>query len=135
MVPAEVIDRRALLQEAVPRLLDLARREGLPFSKYDQDDLDELPEAHRRALARAMGCDESVDAMLKTGAKVYKNYRRNRKTSQVPLLLPLLLKPLARHAEESASGLAGRAARRRRCRSSLGFLPRERQGPQDRLTP
>lgn len=104
MVPAEVIDRRALLQEAVPRLLDLARREGLPFSKYDQDDLDELPEAHRRALARAMGCDESVDAMLKTGAKVYKNYRRNRKTSQVPLLLPLLLKPLARHAEESASG-------------------------------
>lgn len=102
MVPEEVIDRRALLQDAVPRLLALARSEGLPFSKYDRDDLDELPDAHRRALARALGWDDSVDAMLKSGGKVYKSYRRSRKTSQVPLLLPLLLKPLARHADESA---------------------------------
>lgn len=100
LVPEEVIDRRALLEDAVPRLLELATREGLPFSKYDRDDLDELPEPHRQALARALGWDASVDGLLKAGAKVYKVYRRNRPKSQVPLLLPLLLRPLARHAEE-----------------------------------
>ncbi len=100
MMPAEEIDRRELLEKLVPRLLNLARREGLPFSKYDAQDLDELPEAHRQALARAMGWKTETRAMIKAGEKIWKVYRKNRPGSQIPLMLPVLLKPLARFAYE-----------------------------------
>ncbi|MCB9758641.1 MAG: hypothetical protein H6739_02275 [Alphaproteobacteria bacterium] len=103
MIPDEVIDRRGLLDELVPRLLDRARAEGLPFSKYDADDLEELPTEHRAALARCMGWPAEVTAMLKAGGRVYKVYRKSRRNSQIPLLLPILLKPLARWADETVS--------------------------------
>jgi hypothetical protein len=100
LMPAEEIDRHGLLEELVPRLMDVARREGLPFSKYDALDLDELPDAHRRALARAMGWKEDTRAMVRAGEKIWKVYRKNRPGSAIPLMLPLLLKPLARFAYE-----------------------------------
>ncbi|MCP4804854.1 MAG: hypothetical protein GY913_02630 [Proteobacteria bacterium] len=98
-IPAAEIERSELLPELIPRLYELAQREGLPFSKYDAEDLDELPSDHRAALASAMGWGSGVSAILKQGAKVYKTYR-DRKNSQVALLLPCLLKPLARYAAE-----------------------------------
>ncbi len=101
LMPEAEIDRRALLEAIIPRLLSLARREGLPFSKYDAEDLGELPTAHREALAQAMGWRPDVRSMIRAGSKVYKVYRRDRINSQVPLLLPVLLPMLARCAREA----------------------------------
>ena len=98
LIPDAEITRKALLIEMLPRLLDLADREGLPFSRWDKEDLESLPEAHRAALAEVIGCAPDPDSMLKAGAKVYKIYRKLRKRSQIPLMLPLLLPALARFA-------------------------------------
>lgn len=100
-MPPELVKRRELLGELIPRLLELAQREGLPLSKYDAEDLDELPQEHRSALAAAMGWSTDSKSMVKAGEKVYRMYRKNRGGSQVALLLPSLLKPLARAAFES----------------------------------
>ena len=77
--------------------------EGLPFSDYDREDLEDLPPAHRVALARRLGVAESVSAILKSGRKLYKVYRRSRERSQVPLVLPSLLGPICRHIADDAS--------------------------------
>ena len=102
-VPDAEINRRQLLEDIVPRLLELGRTEGLPFSKYDRDDLEALSEQQRGALARHMGWSPRVGSMIRSGRKVYKIYRNIRKTSQIPVLLPLLLPLLARHAEDIAA--------------------------------
>ncbi len=101
MVPEEEIDRLALVEELVPRLMSLAQREGLPFSKYDHQDLAELPASHREALARAMGWRPDVRAMIRAGERVWRVYRKNRPGSQVPIMLPILLRPLARFASDN----------------------------------
>lgn len=99
-VPDADINRLELLSELIPRLYERAQMHGLPFSKYDEEDLAELPRQHREALAEAMGWEGDVKSILKAGAKVYKKIRKN---SQVALLLPSLLRPLARHAAERGS--------------------------------
>jgi uncharacterized protein (DUF3820 family) len=100
MVPEAEIDARGLLSELVGRILDRAVDEGLPFSKYDADDLRDLPEEHFRALADKMGWPADVPAFLKLGGKIYKEYQKTRRNSQVAIMLPLLLPALARHAYE-----------------------------------
>lgn len=97
----ETVARPELLSHVVQQLSDLARREGLPFSCYDQDDLEQLEPDHRAALARAVGTAADPRALVKAGQKVYKRYRRLRPRSQVPLLLPMLLPALARHLASS----------------------------------
>ena len=100
MVPEAEIDARGLLAELVDRILDRAVSEGLPFSKYDADDLKELPEHHFAALANKMGWPADVNAFLKIGGKIYKEYQKTRRNSQVAIMLPMLLPALARHAYE-----------------------------------
>jgi len=102
LLPDEEIDRKAMVEAMIPRLLAVAKMEGLPFSKYDADDLEELPTHHREALAKAMGWSTSVRAMLRAGGKVYKIYRKERTNSQIPLMLPLMLPMLARYAAEAS---------------------------------
>ncbi len=103
LVP-ERIEARALLEECLPLLLDRARVEGLPFSRYDLEDLAELPDAHRRAIARLQGLadDASPDRIVRAGEKVYRTYQKLRPRSAVALLLPSLLPALARLASERA---------------------------------
>ncbi len=101
-VPAVVV-RDELLDLALGRIAQRARAEGLPFSKWDREDLEQLPAPHLQALARACGTDGSVDALMKTGAKVYKRYQKERPGSPVALLLPVLLAPLARRLAEERS--------------------------------
>ena len=99
-IPAAEINARELLEDLVTRILDRATNEGLPFSKFDKEDLNDLPAEHFRALAEAMGWPSNVDAFLKKGGKIYKEYQKSRPNSQVAIMLPLLLGPLARHAYE-----------------------------------
>ena len=99
-IPAAEIDARSLLADLVTRILERASSEGLPFSKYDKEDLNELPKDHFTALATAMNWPDNVDAFLKKGGKIYKEYQKSRPNSQVAIMLPLLLRPLARHAYE-----------------------------------
>ncbi|MCK6524708.1 hypothetical protein L6R49_25160 [Myxococcota bacterium] len=97
----EVINRETLLLQILPRLVELGRQErGLPLSDYDLDDLAELPPAHRAALARALGWPEDPAGMVKLGKKIHKSYERSRPRSAVTLLVPALLRPLARFAAE-----------------------------------
>lgn len=102
-VPA-VIVRDELLVLALDRISQRARAEGLPFSKWDREDLEALPAPHLRALAQACGTSGSVDALMKSGAKVYKRYQKDRPGSPVALLLPVLLAPLARRLAEGGRG-------------------------------
>ena len=97
----EEIVRGQLLSQALRALADLARREGLPLSPYDHDDLVALDPEHRRALARALGSDADPVAMIKNGKKVFKRYKKHNPRSQVPLLLPMLLPALARCLAEA----------------------------------
>lgn len=96
----EVIDRRSVLDLCVVAFGDLAQREGLPFSEYDREDLEQLPPSQRSALARRLGVGDSVGAILKSGRKLYKVYRRSRERSQVPMVLPSLLGPVCRNLAE-----------------------------------
>ena len=101
-VPAE-IDLKGMLDAVIQQLVDLGEREGLPYSDYDTEDLEALSEDELRAIARLNGIDSGGDrqatirALLKTGKKVYKIYRKTRPKSQIPMYLPMLLAPLARH--------------------------------------
>lgn len=102
-VPEQVI-REELLTHIVVSLAQLARREGLPFSRYDKDDLEALPPEDFRALASLCGVSPDMRSFLKAGEKVYKQYRKQRPKSPVPLLLPTLLPSVARHARETEQG-------------------------------
>jgi len=101
-VPEE-IDLAGMMDSVIRNLASLGEREGLPFSRYDREDLEQLGEMERSAIAKLNGVDPNANAasqisgLLKTGAKVYKTYRKARPKSQIPLYLPMLLIPLARH--------------------------------------
>ncbi len=97
----ESIDHRSLLSRCVVEIANLAGTEGLPFSEYDRHDITDLPDTYRRALAARLGVKNDVKAILKSGRKIYKLYNRDRKRSQVPLVLPSILLPLCRHLSNS----------------------------------
>ncbi len=98
MAVPEVVVLPELLGQIVMALAQLARREGLPFSRYDKPDLEALPADHFRGLASACGVSSDLRGFLKAGEKVYKVYRKTRPNSQIPLLLPMFLPAVARHA-------------------------------------
>jgi hypothetical protein len=93
-------DRDEVLGRCVEALLERAAAEGLPFTKYDLDDLQELPRDDLAALARVIGVPGRADpaAVIKHAAKAVKLYEKTRPRSAVVLLLPTLLRPLARAA-------------------------------------
>ena len=96
----EQIEREPLVARIILNLDLLARREGLPLSDYDEDDLAALDPTHMRALAELCGAQPSVAGLLKAGRKVYKSYLKHRPHSPIAMLLPTLLAPLARYAYE-----------------------------------
>lgn len=98
VVPDEVVDRPSLLLTVTERLLAHGRRAGaLPFSRYDAEDLAELPPAHRAALAQALGWPAEVPALTQRGEKAH---RALGKGHPIALWLPTFLAPLARLAAE-----------------------------------
>ncbi|MGB0640349.1 MAG: hypothetical protein ACPGTU_13490 [Myxococcota bacterium] len=105
----EQIDLAGLLSECVRNLATLGRAEGLPYSPYDREDLENLTDIERSAIAGLNGVDpkldsaQQIDRILKTGKKIYKTYKKNRPNSQIPLYLPMLLAPLARYLVEDSN--------------------------------
>lgn len=95
----EVIDRKQLLEKAVVALAQVGRTRGLPLSPYDREDLEALPGDHLRALAALCGAPPTVDGLLKSGKRSYKHYK-NAVLSPIPMMVPMLLGPLARYASE-----------------------------------
>ena len=97
--PAE-IDRRGLLTECVQAIVVRARVEGLPFSKYDREDLAELPTDLLESIGRLQGLRGrvTVNAILRAGDRVYRNYQKTRPDNAVALMLPMLLPAVARAA-------------------------------------
>ena len=85
-VPEE-IDLAGMLDSIVRNLADLGKREGLPFSRYDQEDLEQLEQTERSAIAKLNGVDPSADVdtqisgLLKTGAR---STRRTERRGQSP---------------------------------------------------
>lgn len=102
LVPPAQIEVRALWEQCVLATVDYARRNGLPFSKYDADDLLALPEADLQALARVLGVSPATpSALLKSGEKIYKTLLKQKKESFLAMLLPLMLSAVARAAHLS----------------------------------
>ena len=100
IVVGSEIDRRRLTNLCVIGLVSHARTEGLPFSKYDLDDLDELSPFDRGAIAALVGLPGTATsaAIIKAGARVYKQYESKRIDHPIPLMLPMLLSAVARAA-------------------------------------
>ncbi|TNE92045.1 MAG: hypothetical protein EP330_03580 [Deltaproteobacteria bacterium] len=96
LVPPAEIDRRTLVVDCVLRIVEVGRSEGLPFSKYDREDLESLSRDELAAIAGLVGTRSSVSAVLSAGQKTYKAWEKTRPKSQVALMLPLLLTAVAR---------------------------------------
>lgn len=94
------IDRRHLTALCVVGIVEHAREEGLPFSKYDLDDLELLTAEDRASIAGLMGlaANASSAAIIRAGARVYKQYESRRIDHPIPLMLPMLLSAVARTA-------------------------------------
>src|SRR5690606_10461169 len=84
LVP-ERIEARTLIEECMPLILDRARAEGLPFSRYDLDDIEALSAPHRGAIARLQGLSDAASParIVRAGEKVYKTYLKTRPQSAV----------------------------------------------------
>ncbi|MFT6145041.1 MAG: hypothetical protein ACJAZO_004051 [Myxococcota bacterium] len=101
MLTPEALDARALLEDMLPLMVARLRDEGLPFSKYDREDLEALSATDRASIAKLQGLkpDASVNAIVRAGQKVYKTYLKTRPSNPVALLLPTLLPVIARIAQ------------------------------------
>lgn len=101
---AETFERDRLIERSLDALVERARDEGLPFTRYNKVDLEELSDADLHALASLVGVTGRVTprAIIKSSARTVKLYRKTRPRSAVVLLLPILLCPLARAARSSA---------------------------------
>ena len=102
LVPAD-INRVELVKECIARILSRAEEEGLPFSKYDLDDLKALPMQDLQSLGTLLGIKAPIkpQAILKKGLKVYRSYTKLRPNNPTALLLPSLLPIIARAAREA----------------------------------
>jgi hypothetical protein len=107
-VPDE-IDRERLLNVIVRHLVTLGKRDGLPFSEYDREDLGRLGSTELRSIAilskiKRPSSDHQalVGQIVKAGKKVYKRYTKYNPGNQIPMFLPMLLIPLARLASETS---------------------------------
>ncbi len=95
----EHLDRSALIQQCLLRFMDRIGDEGLPVSKYDAADIMDLPADWRDALAShiGVGVPLTARALIRHGKKTWKLYQKRGEKSQVGMLAPLMVTPIARH--------------------------------------
>ena len=96
----ERINRLEMIETCIQAIISRAKKEGLPFSQYDRDDLEALSSDDLRSISTLMGISgtPSVSAILKKGRRVYKLYQKNRPDNATALLIPTLLPLIARAA-------------------------------------
>ena len=106
---AMVIDRRSLCDECVHAIVIRAMNEGLPFSKYDLEDLESLSPEGRAAISRLQGLRPGAKTadILRVGQKVYRLYNKIRPDNPVAMMVPALLPAIARYANELQSETRG----------------------------
>lgn len=100
MAPSKEVDARQLLGMCIPRLLRLLQERGVPLTRYDAADLEELAPDERATLGRIMGLTGSTStrALLRSGARASKTYQREPALQPVVYMLASLWRPLLRHA-------------------------------------
>lgn len=103
MILPESVDNIPLVLRIIPRFLDHAQRRGLPFHKINRLTLDELSERELQILADICRVKPSVRAILKQGAKVFKDvHEKGVRLHAIRLNMITFLKPMLRfHAEPS----------------------------------
>jgi hypothetical protein len=96
------IDREALLAQCVEAIVERAPTHGIVLSKYDAEDVEDLPAQWREALGRVVGIKGPVTttALLKAGDRAWKALQKSRPRSTLGMLMPLLLRPVSRFAHE-----------------------------------
>lgn len=103
LVPAEV-NARQLIDLCVPRMVERARKDGLPFSKYDREDIEALSKEQVQALHKMLGLwgRASASSILRAGGRAYKA-RKRIKPGHDPYayMIPVLLNPIVRCVMES----------------------------------
>ncbi len=104
IVKPEVVDRRALLEQCIPRALRHCRQHGLPFTRYDREELEALPPHQFQALERIQKplLFKGARGMIVAGRLAWLRYYKGEELDHHPLIymLPSLLGPLSRLAAE-----------------------------------
>lgn len=99
ILPARV-DNLQLAYEIIPHFLEHAQRYGLPFHSLNTDSLKDLSERELQILADICRVKPHIRAILKHGAKVFKNvHEKGRKYHAVRLNMITFLKPIIRYRE------------------------------------
>ena len=82
----ENIDRIQMIETCILAIVERGRREGLPFSHYDQDDLESLSADELNAIGHLIGVAGSITVakVLKKGKRVYKTYQNTDRIMQPP---------------------------------------------------
>ncbi len=96
-VPSQV-DARDLMGRVAVAVLERAKRDGLPLSRWDRDDLEAIDATARAALAKWCNVAPTVDAMLKAGERADGTWKRRSPKAEAAMLVPALLPVLARLA-------------------------------------
>jgi hypothetical protein len=103
IIPAGEIDRRALFELAIPKVVARIRAEGIPLTKYDREDLEALSTDELGALCTLAGVRRpTVSGLMKAGVKVYKTRQKVKQGSDpYAFMIPMLLAPVIRCAMEA----------------------------------
>jgi hypothetical protein len=100
----EEVSVEALVGHAIDAVAALGKREGLPFTEYDVEDLAALPAPWLAALARLLAVSATPAAIVRGSARACRSYK-HRTRSQIPLWLPMLLPMLARNLADGTTGV------------------------------
>lgn len=101
-VPGEHFSIDDFVDPVFDGLVDMARNEGLPLTKYDADDLSRFDERQLAGFSTALGvranpADGKAKIIGNLIAKMRKVGRRLPSKSQIPIFLTYFLPALVRH--------------------------------------
>ncbi len=100
VAPAEV-EGRALVEQCLPALCEWIRSHGLPVSKYDREELQNLPASQLRALGRLCGLETaSVQRLIRDGMRTVNKLAKTQQYESIVMMLPMLLTAIARYVDE-----------------------------------
>ena len=99
LAPA-VVDERVLIEQCLPVLVAWIKEHGLPVSKYDKEELENLPKRHLHALGRLVGVEKvSVQRLIRDGTRLANKLGKTKQYESVVMMLPMLLTAIARYVD------------------------------------